>query len=240
MSKKLHAKDLKKDEFVETLGELWGPAFRWLQANRKALTGGIGGLLVILLVVGAIGSMRQSGAEKAQAALGEALESLAEAETAAAEGEPADWEAVRAAFATVAEEHGGTPAEVARHYVGVAQLRAGDAAGAVATLSEAAGGAFDPWRTPLTMSVLAAAQEQAGDTASAEATLQDLRSRDAIGFPADAAAIELARLYERHGRLDEARAIYGELAAELESEAEDAAPSVYASQAQARLDELES
>jgi hypothetical protein len=238
MSKKLHAKDLKKDEFVETLGELWGPAFHWLQVNRKPLTWGIGGLLVVLLVAGAIGSLRQSSAERAQAALGEALEQLAEAESAAAGGEAADWDAVRAAFAEVADEHGGTPGEIARHYVGVAQLRAGDAAGAVATLSQAAGGSSDPWRTPLTLSVLAAAQEQAGDAASAEATLKDLRSRDALGFPADAATIELARFYERHGRLDEARELYGELAAELEDE-EETSPSAYASQAQARLDELQ-
>ena len=87
-------------------------------------------------------------------------------------------------------------------------------------------------------SVLAAAQEQSGDTAAAEATLQQLRSDSDSGYPADAATMDLARFYERQGRLDEARSLYGELAP-AEEPAEDEIPSVYAGQAQARLDELE-
>ena len=35
MSKKLHAKDLKKNELVETLGELWGPAVHWQTIRVK-------------------------------------------------------------------------------------------------------------------------------------------------------------------------------------------------------------
>ena len=247
MSKKLHAKDLKKDQLVETLGEIWGPAVHWFEENRRTVIWTLGAVVVLLLGAAAVGSMRQSSERSAQAALGAALEKLSEAETSAGEGETVDWAALQSEFKKVADEHGGTASRVAEHYLGVAQLRAGDAAGAVATLSSASAGAFDDWRTPLTLSVLAAAQEQAGDPSSAEATLKKLRERNALGFPADAAAMELARFYERQGRLDEARALYAELAAELDAanaaaeagETDFEPPSVYASQAQARLDELE-
>ncbi len=152
------------------------------------------------------------------------------------------WDEVRESFQAVSDEHGGTTGAIAEHYVGVAQLRDGDAAGAVATLNEAVAANSSSWQTTLTLSVLAAAQEQAGDATAAEATLQRLREEDGLGYPADAATMDLARFYERQGRLDEARSLYGELSPDEESEAsadDDAPlPSVYAGQAQARLDEL--
>jgi tetratricopeptide (TPR) repeat protein len=243
MSKKLHAKDLKRDEFIESLGELWGPAFHWLQVNKNAIIYGSGAVLLGLLAIGVFGSMMERGERQAQAALGFALDQLAEAESAAADDTVAgpSWGDVQASFEAVADEHGGTSGAIAKHYVGVAQLRAGDAAGAVATLSEAAEATNSPWQTSLTLSVLAAAQEQAGDAAAAEATLNRLREEGSVGYPADAAAMDLARFYERQGRLDEARSLYAELVPD-ESAAPgegDPLPSIYAAQAQSRLDELE-
>jgi len=244
MSKKLHAKDLKKNEFVETLGELWGPAFHWLEENKKLLIWSVGGVLVAVIAIGTIGSLREAADRSAQAALGEALTTLGEAEGAAADDsvDGPSWDEVRASFQAVADEHGGTAGAVAKHYVGVAQLRDGDAAGAVATLNEAVATDSSSWQTTLTLSVLAAAQEQAGDATAAEATLQRLRDEGGLGYPADAATMDLARFYERQGRLDEARSLYGELAPVEEAGEpadDDALPSVYAGQAQARLDELQ-
>jgi predicted negative regulator of RcsB-dependent stress response len=224
---KMRVKDMKRDEVEVAVAQATGRASSYVAENRTPLV--IGLVVVALAVAGVAGSRywidRKENA--AQSAFAGAAKMAKDAEkpapTPPTDGSapapvttPAPtWAAVAAEYQKVHDAHPNTRAgRLAALEAGAAQLRAGDAAAAIAVLDPFVASNPHDFATAHAMSVLATAKEQAGDVPGAEALLQKLADGAYDDFAPGAAVQRLAELYERHDRPDDATKLWKRLATE--------------------------
>lgn len=231
MSKKLHAKDLKKqDEFVQAGSQFLDRASRWLSEHGRTVLAGFAALVVIAVVWSILDWRAAVQETETLDQLSQAVDALDETSSAEADV-AASLEEAETQLAELAESGARTPAaRLGRYYAGVVALRRGRADEAVAQLSAFVEKNGESPLVPHALSVLAAAQEEAGDLAAAQGTLESLASGQHETYPRDAALMELGRFHARHGRDGEAEEIFRTLA-----EDDEFAESSYAGLARQRL-----
>lgn len=236
MSKKLHAKDLRRDEVAEVVTHAAEDTVRFSQQHRRGLV--VGAAAVAVLAIGAVVVAWRSDASaqssfKDYAAAMDKLDKASATDTAAGEGKPTLDEAA-AALGKVADDHSGTTAgRLAAYEQGLALIRAGKAKEGADVLEAFVAKNASYWTTPNALAALAAAREDAGDAKAAEDALVRLRDGKWRSWPDGAAQILLAEFYERQGRMDDAKAIYQTL-----SKDEKLLKSAYGAQAKSRLEDL--
>lgn len=237
MSKKLHLKDLRRDEDVVAVNKAAESTFEFSQQHRRGLL--YAGLAILAIaIVGVLIAWRMDSSRRASlAAYSEASRAWSEAagETVVDEGqEKPTWDEVAARFQAVVAEHGGSNAAVlASLHHGLALQRAGKASEAAAALDGFVDSESSHWAVPDALAALAVAREDAGDVAGAEAALVQLRDGKWRSWPDGAAQFLLAQLHERQGKTAEARTLYETLSANEKLEG-----TTWASQARQRLDEM--
>ena len=237
MSKKLHAKDLRRDEVVEAVSHAGEATYEFSREHRSGLLyGGIAVLAVALIgivVAWRVDVSRRAGLQ----AYAEATKTWRQASGDLPMDEGATkptWDEVATKLGAVAEEHGGTASgRLAAMQQGLALLRAGKPQDAAPLLDAFVAKNPSHWATPDALAALAAAREDAGDAAGAEAALTKLRDGKWRAWPNGAAQVLLAQLYERQGRTADARAVYESLTKD-----EKLKDTTWGSQATSRLAEL--
>lgn len=237
MSKKLHVKELRRDEVVEAVAHAAEGTFEFSQQHRNGLLYGVLGLLLVV-IVGIVVAWRMDSSRRASlSAYSEASRAWSEAagERTLPEGQSApSWDEVAASFAKVASEHGGSKAgALASLHHGLALVRANKPAEAATALDGFLSKHGSHWAAPEALAALAAAREDEGNAAAAEAALVRLRDGKWRSWPDGAAQLMLAQFYERQGRTAEARTIYETL-----SKNEKLSDTTFGGQAEMRLQEL--
>ena len=161
MSRKLTAKEMKRNEFADAIASHGSRVVGLLRDNRKPLISALAAVLVVLLAWAGLSHFAEASRARAQDEFAAALAAFQRA-AADATTVPPDWEALEVGFAAVADEHEGDSGSLALHYVGVCKQRSGDHSGAVEVLTSLVDGRQDPRFTPFSLSVLAASQEELG------------------------------------------------------------------------------
>ena len=212
-------KDMKQDEMGMAIENLGASTAGFAKSHKALVTGVLVGIAVVAISVGGFRWWSKSTNAAAQTAfaaaatLADGIDNPAASRPGQAPEKTATWAEVAAAFQSVASKHPGTTAgEFAAYEAGIAQLRAGDAAAAVATLTAFSDKNPKSWAAPHALAALATALEQQADLAGAEAALVKLKDGE---FPSHAPGVALARLaefYERHDRADDAAKLWTLLA----------------------------
>jgi hypothetical protein len=237
MSKKFHAKDLRRDEVAEAVTHAAEGTYEFSREHRRGLLWG-GIAIAVIAVAGIVIAWRTDASRRASlTAYSDAGHqwALAAGDETPKTGETKPtWDDVAAKFATVEADYARTDSgKLALLHHGLALARAGKPQDAAARLEEFTTKYPSHWATPDALAALAAAREDAGDTKGAEDALGKLRDGQWRAWPDGAAQVLLAQLYEREGRTADATAIYEAIAKD-----EKLKDSPFVSQAKARLDEL--
>lgn len=236
MSKKLHAKDLRRDEVAEAVTHAADGALTVARSHQRPFVIGAIAVLVLGLAAIIVAWRVEASRSRAVAAYGEAARAWEKADGAALEGDEAkpSWDDVAAEMGQVADASPGTPSgRLARLQQGRALLRAFKPREAADVLGRFVEQNPRHWATPEALVALAAAREDAGDADGAEKALVELRDGSWRNWPKGGADMLLARFYERHGRADEARQLYEKIKDDADLEDSD-----WARQAAVRLEEL--
>ncbi len=234
MSKKLHVKDLKRDQVAEAVIHAAEGTWTVASEHRRPLL--LGAIAVAVLIVGGVlVAWRMDVTRRAALADHAAATRLWEQADGARPADPKPtWDEVAAKMTEVADAHPRQPiARIARLQAGLALLRAGDGAAAAAALGTFVEKHPKHWAAPEALAALAAAREDAGDVAGAEAALNKLREGKWKKWPDGAAQVMLGQLYERQGRDGDARALYESLTA-----SDSLKDTTWGAQARTRLDEM--
>lgn len=215
----MKAKDMKEDEVGNALMSFGERASAFLTANRSAVIAVAVGIVVLVVGINGFRWWQSSKALAAQSAYGEVAKRAEDLENppAAVPGEEAKpattWAEVATDFQKVATDHAGTmPGELAAYQAGIAQLRAGDAATAVTTLTAFTDTNPKSWAAPHALAALATARESTGDLTGAEAALVKLKDGDFTSYAPGLAIARLAEFYDRHDRGAEAQTLWTLLA----------------------------
>ncbi len=210
--KRLTRKQLLKepDEFITTTGRV----IRWARENTKALTFGLAGFFVALVLIAAFGYFQERGAQNAALLLGQ---SMAKYQAEMNIG-PADkaLAAVRGDFENLIESYGGQSAgRLGRIIFGHICL-AGGAYDDAVTYYQGALEDFegDPSLMNTLLSGLGSALQQKGDDTAAVVQYQRLVNTGNAVLK-DAALFNLGVLYERMGKPDEVKKVYERLSADF-------------------------
>ena len=214
----LTRQEMKRDEVQEQL--LVGVG--WLQEHWQKLVAGIVALFVLVIAIGVFLMIRDSGAEKAQAALGSALDIhtapiLEDGATPddernrsfASEEERATRS--QAAFEALLAEHGGSDAAPVAHLIlGEIAASGGDLEGARTHWQDAArGGSGTALEATARLNLISLDRQERPQELVAE--LQDMVDRADTTLPADALLFELAQTQEAVGELEAAQENYQRL-----------------------------
>jgi tetratricopeptide (TPR) repeat protein len=208
---------LKHDQFLDTTNH----GIEWASENRRSvITTSIILLVAILIVVGGV-FFYKSRSEQASVAFGAAMQAYQTPLAAPGQQVPAGVKtfpsvnerakAANAAFAGVADKYSMTPdGKVARYFVGLTFMEAGQNASAESTLKQVA----DGWNGDLSaLAKLALAQlyRQTGRDPLAIDMYNQLTAKPTSTVPAGLAQLQLAELYENEGKPDLAKKIYAQL-----------------------------
>lgn len=239
-----------RDAFQQNVGEKLEQAGQKFEGKGKSILYGIAAVAVLIVVIGIFFAWKNRSDAAAQTALGKAIEtSQAPISTAAApagtttktfktDGERA--EAAISEFQAVADKFGGDAAEKARYFIAVNRLRLDRAAG-IGELQQLAKSDDEVGK----MSKFALAQALATDGKLDESLslYQELAGMNDPIVSKDSINFELAGLYEKQGKRQEAADLYYSIA-KAASEAKDAegkpiAMSPTARSAKEKLQELD-
>lgn len=238
-----------KDAFQATLTEKIEKAGKTFEGRGKTMLYAFGALAVLLVLIFIFYRWNSNTNEKAQAALGKAIEiSQAQiSDTPPAAGstiktfktEKERAEAAIAEFQAVVDKFGGAVAEKAKYFIAVNKLSI-DRAAAIAELEELAksGGEVG------TLSKFALAQTKAaeGKTDEAIALYRELAAMENPIIAKETINFELAKLLEKQGKKEEAAEVYFQIAKtanELKDlEGKPVPLSTTASEAKKKLEEL--
>ena len=208
---------LKHDQFVDTTQH----GLEWASQHRRSLlvTGVLALAVIAVLAVAAV--VFNSRSEKAEIALGEAMQTYQT--PLAAPGQqvppgvktfPSAAERAKTAnqlFLKTADAYGMTSAgKLARYFAGLTYIEAGQSASAEATLKQVASG----WNNDLaSLAKLALAQlyRQTGRDQLAIDLYNDLTAHPSTAVPAGTAQLQLADLYEAQNKPELAKKIYATL-----------------------------
>jgi tetratricopeptide (TPR) repeat protein len=243
-------KVLYQDAFQTTATQRIEDVSRTFEGKGKTILYGLAAAAVLVALIGIFYLWNRSSSAKAQAALGRAIETSqavvtdspvpagSSLRTFKSERERA--EASISEFQSVADKFGGNVGEKARYFIAVNKL-ALDRPAAVAELEGLAGKSDDVGK----LSKFALAQAKAGDGKADEAIklYQDLAATENPIIAKETINFELAKLFEKQGRKEEAVNVYFEIAKSA-SEAKDldgkAVPlSTTAREAKAKVEELD-
>ncbi|MFN6964108.1 MAG: tetratricopeptide repeat protein [Pyrinomonadaceae bacterium] len=216
-----------EDRFQQTVSRRIEGASKALEGKGRTILYGLAALAVVAVLIGVVGLWNKRSNATAQTALGKAIETsrarISEAGAPAGstekvfKSERERAEAAIAEFQSVAEKFGGSVGEKARYFAAVTRLLIDRPAG-IAEL-EALKGSGGPVGD---LSKYALAQAYAGDGKFEEAIkyYQELSAVSAPVIPKETVDFELAGIYEKQGKTQEAADIYFSIA-KTASEAKD-------------------
>ena len=215
----MSVKDMKQDEIGMALENLGVSTAGFAKTHKALLVAVVLGIAVVAIGVSGFrwwNSSRNMAAQTAFSAAATLADGIDNPEASVPGKEPekaATWAEVATAFQAVASEHSGTTAgEFAAYEAGIAQLRAGDAAAAAATLAAFTEKNPKSWAAPHALAALATALEQEADLAGAEAALVKLKDGEFPSHAPGAAIARLAEFYDRHDRASDAKSLWTLLA----------------------------
>ena len=220
--KKIYVNPVQKqvDERLEDVGKK-------LEGKGKTILYGIGAVVVVLILVMLFMKWNGRSSGAAQTALGKAIETsqaqISETGTPAGstqktyKSEKERAEAAIAEFQAVADKFGGSVGEKAKYFIAVNKLTTDRPAG-ITELEGLSGGSSDT----ATLAKFALAQTRVGDNKLDEAVTlyQALASMTDAVVAKDTINFELAKIYEKQGKKQEAVDLYFNIA-KAASEAKD-------------------
>jgi TolA-binding protein len=228
-------RDLKHDKFVDEIGSLSTRA----RENQRLLLTITGGAVLIAVLVYGIYFYRSNREEKAQLALGKAMETIESPLLPAPGAQPAPTakyktEAERTAAAesqlkAVESSHGGTnAADVASLYLARMAADKGDLAGARKRLEAYIHDNPKSILTPGARYSLYRLRIDSGESAQVAQELQTEMAKSDSGIPTDAILALLAHAYDAQGNGEKTKETYRRIATEFPD-------SPYALEAQRRM-----
>jgi tetratricopeptide (TPR) repeat protein len=208
---------LKKDKFVSTTTH----GLEWASEHRQSVLVNGGILLAVILIAVLSAVIYSSRSEAASVAFGAAMQAyqtpLAQPGQAVPPGVntyPSIAERAKAAnalFGTIADKYGMTPdGRIARYFVGLTYIEAGQNQQAEVTLKKVAGG-WDSDLAALAKFALAQLYRNTGRDPQAIDLYTQLSAKPAATVPYGLAQLQLADLYQSEGKADDARKIYANL-----------------------------
>jgi hypothetical protein len=233
--------EMKQDEFASGLEQM----VAWVAAHRDELRIGAGVAIVLLAAAGAVGYFQGQRAREADRAFREALstyEAPVASELAAGGDQPSGqvfatadekYKTAAAAFEGVDRRFGSSKVGLrARYYAALSRLDLGQHAEAEKALKEiqAQGGGLEP---ELARLALADLFRRSGQVDKAVEAYRGLATNPSANMPRDFALLSAAQTLEDAKRWAEARAAYRQVV-------EDFPASVYAQEARARAEYLQS
>ena len=212
-------KPLYKDTFQETVGSKLENAGKRLEGQGRNLLYGLAALVVLLIAIGIFYAWNQRSQAAAQAALGKAIETSTAAVSASPppagstektfKSEKERAEAAINEFQAVVDKYGGSVGEKAKYFIAVNRLSI-DRPAAISELEALAGSNNESGK--LAKFALAQAKASDGKTDEAVALYQELAALNDPVISKDSVNMELAKLYEKQGKNQEAADIYFNIA----------------------------
>lgn len=200
-----------QDSFQQNVGKKFEEVGKTLEGNRRTLIYGIGALVVLAIVVGIFFAWNSRTNAAAQAALAKAIETAeapisnnpvpAGSTTKQFKTAKERSQAAIPEFQAVVDQFGGPVAEKAKYFIAVNQLNLDRAAGITEMESLVnAGGEVG------TMAKFALAQirTEDGKPDEAAALYKELAASSDPTIPKDSINLELAKIYEKQGKKQEA------------------------------------
>lgn len=201
MTRRITRKEMKTDEFVETAVE----ASHWLEKNWVQVVKGAIALAVIGAIIGFVFWYRGHNRAQAEKLLARGIHSYQQAEAAGFADSAAVKEAL-SLFGEAADRAGNAPAgQSARYFQGAALIQLGRAEEAVPVLEELTSGTLTPTLDWSADALYAEALAAAGQIERAAEVLETMSASTDPTHPPGQALLQLARLQQRQGNLEEAR-----------------------------------
>lgn len=208
---------LKQDKFVTTTSH----GLEWASENRKSVVVTTSLLFAVIVAVVLSVVIYNKRSDAASAALGDAMQAY---QTPLAQpGQPVPpgiktfpsaierAKAANAMFLSIADKYGMTPdGRVARYFVGLTDIEAGQTQAAEDTLKQVSSG----WNSDLSgLAKVALAQlyRNSGRNPQAIDIYNQLIAKPTTTVPAGLAKLQLAELYQSEGNTDKAKEIYAKL-----------------------------
>ncbi len=239
--KKEHRDEIKQDEFASGIEQ----TIAWVAAHRDEVRIGAGVAIVLLAAAGAVGYFQGQRAREADRAFRDALatfEAPVASELAPGADRPAGqvfataeekYKTAAAAFEGVERRFGSSKAGLrAEYYAALARLELGQHAEAEKALREiqSRGAGLEP---ELARLALAETLRRSGQVDKAVEAYRGIATNPTANMPRDYALLCAARTLDDAKRVAEARAAYQQLVEEFPA-------SVYAAEARARAEYLQS
>lgn len=235
-----------QDSFQQNVGKKFEEVGKTLEGNKKHLIYGLGALVVLAVVVGIFFLWNSRTNAAAQAALAKAIETseapistnAVPAGSAAKQFRTAKERSQAAIpeFQAVVEQFGGPVAEKAKYFIAVNQLNLDRAVG-VGELEGLANSGGEVGL--LSKFALAQIRNEDGKPDEAIALYKELAASSDPTIPKDTINLELARIYEKQGKKQEAvDLLFGIVKTASETKDLDGKPIMLSASAQAAKDKL--
>lgn len=235
-----------QDSFQQNVGKKFEEVGKTLEGNKKHLIYGLGALVVLAIVVGIFFLWNSRTNAAAQAALAKAIETAESpistnavpAGSAAKQFRTAKERSQAAIpeFQAVVEQFGGPVAEKAKYFIAVNQLNLDRAVG-VSELEALANSSGEVGL--LSKFALAQIRNEDGKPDEAIALYKELAASSDPTIPKDTINLELARIYEKQGKKQEAvDLLFGIVKTASETKDLDGKPILLSASAQAAKDKL--
>jgi tetratricopeptide (TPR) repeat protein len=213
MARRVSRKSMKQDEFIDGASE----AMAWIEKHWRSVAAGVGAAIVLVLIVAAWSWWAGRRDAEAGRLLSEGIylysgqqsDPAAASQGASGTGRYAEALPLFEKAANLAKRS--ARGRVAEFYRGATLLRMGRSAEALPILEEVAASAGDRPLADSARGMLAEAYGKAGDIEKAAAQYRKLADEPGAAFPPDMALLQLSRVYEDHGRTQEARQVLQEI-----------------------------
>jgi tetratricopeptide (TPR) repeat protein len=210
MARRISRKEIKEDEFIEKTLDVGV----WIEKNWKAVATGIGAVLLLVVAIALWQWWSVRRAEEVRDLLGEGISLYRTPQSGGSGPAGPDYAKALATFEKAVRAAGDSlPGETARFYHAATLVQLGRGSEAVPALEKLAEEATTREIVDSARAVLAEAYGSSGQLDKAVATYRKLVDVAGSTYPADLALLNIGRLLQKQGKIQDARQTWQDLLA---------------------------